>query len=105
MFLYGQHPKILTNIVWPSYLPFNLSIYTLELMRVCQVTGLLGASLVYGTFDTFLAVLILNLCSQLSIVQNQLRHVCSDSNDTALTKYTFHKKLRTIFQRHEHLMK
>nr|WGO81814.1 olfactory receptor 143 [Microplitis mediator] len=105
MFLYGQHPKILTNIVWPSYLPFNLSIYTLELMRVCQVTGLLGASLIYGTFDTFLAVLILNLCSQLSIVRNQLRHVCSNSRDTELTKYKFDKELRTIIQRHEHLMK
>nr|WGO81797.1 olfactory receptor 123 [Microplitis mediator] len=105
LLLYGSIPTIANNLMWPSYFPFNSSRkYIFELTWLCQITATMGASLIYGTFDTFIAVIILHLCSQLAIVRNRLRNLNEDMNQGLLFHDSVKKKLRAIIKRHEQLI-
>lgn len=105
LFLYGSTPSIASNLMWPSYFPFNTSRnYIFEITWICQITATMFTSLVYGTFDTFMTVLVLHLCSQLAIVRNQLKNLYNVNKHPAVDIFVA-EKLRDIVQRHEYLIK
>ncbi|XP_057329425.1 odorant receptor 4-like isoform X2 [Microplitis mediator] len=104
LFLYGSTPTIASNLMWPSYFPFNTSRnYIFEITWICQITATMFTSLVYGTFDTFMTVLVLHLCSQLAIVRNQLKNLYNVNKHPAVDKLVA-EKLRDIVKRHEYLI-
>ncbi|CAD6227508.1 GSCOCT00014084001.2-RA-CDS, partial [Cotesia congregata] len=104
-FLYGSIPTIASNLMWPSYFPFNTSRkYIFETTWVCQITATLFTSLVYGTFDTFMSVVVLHLCSQLAIVRVQLKNIYNDVNQHPYADKLVANKLRYIIQRHQELI-
>ncbi|KAF7410497.1 hypothetical protein HZH68_004878 [Vespula germanica] len=81
-----------------SYFPYEtMTSPIFELTFICQVIGSVYYTTAYTTVDTFVAMLILHVCGQLSRLQNEL----IDLNSS--TKKDFHFKLSYIVKRHEHL--
>ncbi|XP_015183161.1 PREDICTED: odorant receptor 13a-like [Polistes dominula] len=83
---------------FPSYYPFNaVSSPIYELAFIGQTIGAIYYTTVYTAVDTFLAMLILHVCGQLSRLQDNLIHL----NST--TRQEFQNKLRYIIRRHDYL--
>nr|XP_050847372.1 odorant receptor 13a-like [Vespula vulgaris] len=81
-----------------SYFPYEtMTSPIFELTFICQVIGSVYYTTAYTTVDTFLAMLILHVCEQLSRLQNEL----IDLNSS--TRKDFQIKLSYIVKRHEHL--
>ncbi|XP_043503441.1 odorant receptor 13a-like [Polistes fuscatus] len=83
---------------FPSYYPFNaMSSPIYELTFVGQAIGTIYYTTVYTAVDTFLAMLILHVCGQLSRLQDDLINLNSN------TRQEFQNKLRYIIRRHDYL--
>ncbi|KAI4497871.1 hypothetical protein M0802_006987 [Mischocyttarus mexicanus] len=66
-------------------------------MFIGQVIGTIYYTTAYTAVDTFIAMLILHVCGQLSRLQNEL------INLNSITRLEFQKKLNYIIRRHDHL--
>ncbi|KAI4487303.1 hypothetical protein M0804_005452 [Polistes exclamans] len=83
---------------FPSYYPFNaMSSPIYEVAFVGQAIGTIYFTTVYTAVDTFLAMLILHVCGQLSRLQDNLINLNSN------TRQEFQNKLRYIIRRHDYL--
>ncbi|XP_043503443.1 odorant receptor 13a-like [Polistes fuscatus] len=81
-----------------SHFPFDyLTSPIFELTFVLQVIGAVYFTTVYTSVDTFLTMLILHVCGQLSRLQEDLINLNSN------TREEFQKKLGYIVRRHDHL--
>ncbi|XP_074113181.1 odorant receptor 13a-like, partial [Cotesia typhae] len=104
--LYASVPTVANNLMWPSYFLFDTSRkYVFEATWFCQILATTGASLIYGTFDTFIAVIVLHICSQLAIVRKRLRNLHNGlKSQYSLSHDLFNKKFSDIIKRHEELI-
>nr|KAF7432431.1 hypothetical protein H0235_005355 [Vespula pensylvanica] len=83
---------------FPSYFPFETMTSPLfEFKFVGQTIGAIYYSVTYTAVDTFLAMLILHVCGQLSRLRNDLIHLNTD------TRKNFQMQLNYIVERHNHL--
>lgn len=83
---------------FPSYFPFeSMTSPLFELKFVGQMIGAIYYSITYTAVDTFLAMLILHVCGQLSRLQNDLIDLNSATSED------FRTKINYIVERHNHL--
>ncbi|XP_047345871.1 odorant receptor 13a-like isoform X1 [Vespa velutina] len=81
-----------------AYFPFEtMTSPMFELTFICQIIGLVYYTTAYTAVDTFIAMLILHVCGQLSRLQNNLINLNSDM------KNEFQIKLSYIVKRHDYL--
>ncbi|XP_046815750.1 odorant receptor 13a-like [Vespa crabro] len=81
-----------------AYFPFEtMTSPMFELTFICQIIGSVYYTTAYTAVDTFIAMLILHVCGQLSRLQNNLINLNSDM------KNEFQIKLSYIVKRHNYL--
>ncbi|KAL2716811.1 odorant receptor 13a-like [Vespula squamosa] len=81
-----------------AYFPYEtMTSPIFELTFICQVIGSVYYTTAYTTVDTFVAMLILHVCGQLTRLQNELIDLNSN------TRKEFQIKLSYIVKRHDHL--
>ncbi|XP_035729715.1 odorant receptor 13a-like isoform X2 [Vespa mandarinia] len=81
-----------------AYFPFEtMTSPMFELTFICQIIGSIYYTTAYTAVDTFIAMLILHVCGQLSRLQNNLINLNSDM------KNEFQIKLSYIVKRHNYL--
>ncbi|KAF7410496.1 hypothetical protein HZH68_004877 [Vespula germanica] len=83
---------------FPSYFPFETMTSPLyEFKFIGQTIGAIYYSVTSTAVDTFLAMLILHVCGQLSRLRNNLIHLNTDP------RKNFQMQLNYIVERHNHL--
>lgn len=81
-----------------AYFPFDtMKSPIFEFTFICQIIGSVYYTTAYTAVDTFVAMLILHVCGQLSRLQNDLVNLNSS------TRNEFQIKLSYIVKRHDHL--
>ncbi|XP_043665358.1 odorant receptor 13a-like [Vespula pensylvanica] len=83
---------------FPAYFPFEaMTSPIFEFKFIGTMIGCTYYTVTYTSVDTFLAMLVLHVCGQLSRLQNEL------TNLNSATKEEFHIKLSYIVKRHDYL--
>ncbi|KAF7410494.1 hypothetical protein HZH68_004875 [Vespula germanica] len=83
---------------FPAYFPFEaMTSPIFELKFIGTMIGATYYTVTYTAVDTFLAMLVLHVCGQLSRLQNELINLNSS------TREEFHFKLSYIVKRHDYL--
>lgn len=86
------------QLFFPAFFPYNWTKTPLyELSFVGQSIASLYATNTYTAVDTFIAMLVLHTCGQLSNLRREL------TNLQVATKAEFEKKLKKIVEKHEYL--
>ncbi|KAK1133283.1 hypothetical protein K0M31_011099 [Melipona bicolor] len=88
-----------SKLILQGYFPYNTTISpNLELTVIAQVLAIIYTAASYSTVDTFIAMLVLHACGQLSNIKHDLRkiHSCGNSNDLQM-------KLKKIAQKHDYV--
>lgn len=92
------------QLFYPSYFPFDLSKASNFAFAWCgQCVGLLYCGLAYSGTDSFVAILVIHLCGQISILRHSLVNVIDE--DASLSYEAFREKLRLIVKRHHTLIR
>ncbi|KAF7410493.1 hypothetical protein HZH68_004874 [Vespula germanica] len=83
---------------FPAYFPFEaMTSPIFEFKFIGTMIGCTYYTVTYTSVDTFLAMLVLHVCGQLSRLQNEL------TNLNSATREEFHIKLSYIVKRHDYL--
>lgn len=92
----------LGGLLHPATFPYETSKSpNYEITWLGQLTGTVLTAICYSCFDTFLAVLVLHLCGQLTVLGTALEDLV---NATSRNDYkTFEERLGSIVNRHNHL--
>lgn len=92
----------LGGLLHPATFPYETSRSpNFEITWLGQLMGTVLTAICYSCFDTFLAVLVLHLCGQLTVLGTALEDL---ANATRRNDYkTFEERLRSIVNRHNHL--
>ncbi|XP_006618821.1 odorant receptor 4-like [Apis dorsata] len=92
----------LGGLLHPATFPYETSRSpNFEITWLGQLMGTVLTAICYSCFDTFLAVLVLHLCGQLTVLGTALEDLV---NATRRNDYkTFEERLRSIVNRHNHL--
>ncbi|KAF7410499.1 hypothetical protein HZH68_004880 [Vespula germanica] len=86
-------------LLLPAYFPYEtMTSPIFELTFICQIIGLVYYTTAYTAVDTFLAMLILHVCEQLSRLRNDLIYLNSNTKD-----HDFQMQLNYIVERHNDL--
>ncbi|XP_076287589.1 uncharacterized protein LOC143212564 [Lasioglossum baleicum] len=86
-------------LLHPSIFPYDAEKSpNLQVTWMGQFIGIASMTLCYSSFDTFLAVLVLHLCGQLSILRNALEDLANRNHQTK-----FRERLVYIVHRHNEL--
>lgn len=92
----------LGGLLHPATFPYETSKSpNYEITWLGQLMGTVLTAICYSCFDTFLAVLVLHLCGQLTVLGTALEDLV---NATRRNDYkTFEQRLSSIVNRHNHL--
>nr|KAF7432433.1 hypothetical protein H0235_005357 [Vespula pensylvanica] len=86
-------------LLLPAYFPYEtMTSPIFELTFICQIIGLVYYTTAYTAVDTFLAMLILHVCEQLSRLRNDLIYL-----NTNTKEHDFQMQLNYIVKRHNDL--
>ncbi|XP_076656362.1 uncharacterized protein LOC143361007 [Halictus rubicundus] len=86
-------------LLHPSIFPYDTGKSpNLQVTWMGQIMGMASMTLCYSSFDTFLAVLVLHLCGQLSILRNALEDLANRNHQTK-----FRDRIVYIVHRHNEL--
>jgi hypothetical protein len=93
------------QLFYRSYYFYNaLKTPIYEITCFCQYCGGIIAAIAYSGTDSFIGILVLHVCGQLSILRYELKHltdpIINRDNDAL---HLINKKLKFIVTRHEHL--
>ncbi|XP_076221973.1 odorant receptor 4-like [Nomia melanderi] len=92
----------LEGFLHPAMFPYNTKKSpNFELTWLGQFIGTVLAGVAYSCFDTFLAVLVLHLCGQLSVLRLAVTNLVNTSNETNFME--FKGRLGYIVYRHNQL--
>ena len=83
----------------PGLFPYNTTISpNFELTEIAQAIAIIYTAASYSAVDTFVAMLVLHACGQLSNIKHDLRnvHSCGNSNDLQM-------KLKKIARKHDYV--
>ncbi|KAK9309153.1 hypothetical protein QLX08_001110 [Tetragonisca angustula] len=94
----------LGGLLHPATFPYDTNKSpNFEITWLGQFMGTVLTAICYSCFDTFLAVLVLHLCGQLTVLRLALEDL---ANSTKCTNYTrFHEQLGIIVNRHNQLFR
>ncbi|KAF7405496.1 hypothetical protein HZH66_004402 [Vespula vulgaris] len=89
------------TVVFPGYFPYDIS-GTFAFLISCfgQIVAAYSGTLSYISVDTFITMLVLHVCAQISNLRHSLEDLPSGMNEMA---NDFTKKLIWIVKGHEHL--
>ncbi|KAK1133298.1 hypothetical protein K0M31_011114 [Melipona bicolor] len=94
----------LGGLLHPATFPYDTNKSpNFEITWLGQFIGTVLTAICYSCFDTFLAVLVLHLCGQLTVLRVALEDL---ANSTKCNNYTsFHERLGIIVNRHNQLFR
>ncbi|KAK9309136.1 hypothetical protein QLX08_001095 [Tetragonisca angustula] len=87
------------SLILQGYFPYNTTISpNFELTEIAQAIAIIYTAASYSAVDTFVAMLVLHACGQLSNIKHDLRnvHSCGNSNDLQM-------KLKKIARKHDYV--
>nr|XP_050847393.1 odorant receptor 67c-like [Vespula vulgaris] len=89
------------TVVYPGYFPYDIR-GTFAFLISCfgQIVAAYSGTLSYISVDTFITMLVLHVCAQISNLRHSLEDLSSGTNEMA---NDFTKKLIWIVKGHEHL--
>lgn len=86
------------KLLFRAYFPYDITVSpNYELTLLGQLVGTLYAATSYTAVDTFVAMLILHVCGQLSGIKNELSRL------PTYDKKDLETRLKEIVQRHEYI--
>ncbi|KAF3423723.1 hypothetical protein E2986_11815 [Frieseomelitta varia] len=86
------------KLLFCGYFPYNISVSpNYELTVIGQIIAAVYASVMYTSVDTFIAMLVLHICGQLSNLKDDLRNI------HLYDKTVLQTKLKKIVQKHDYI--
>ncbi|KAF3423719.1 hypothetical protein E2986_07062 [Frieseomelitta varia] len=86
------------SLILQGYFPYNTTISpNFELTEIAQAIAIIYTAASYSAVDTFVAMLVLHACGQLSNIKHDLRNVHSCGNSNVLQM-----KLKKIARKHDY---
>lgn len=90
-------------LFYPACFPFDLSKRSnFAFAWIGQLFGTLSSTIAYTASDCFVAMLVIHLCGQISILRSTLTTLLD--NEKSHDRETFRENLATIVKRHETLV-
>ncbi|XP_043519515.1 uncharacterized protein LOC122533657 [Frieseomelitta varia] len=87
------------SLILQGYFPYNTTISpNFELTEIAQAIAIIYTAASYSAVDTFVAMLVLHACGQLSNIKHDLRNVHSCGNSNVLQM-----KLKKIARKHDYV--
>lgn len=94
------------TLICPAYFPYDLRRTTTLFYLTCtgQILAAYSATVSYTGIDSFISMLVLHVCAQISNLRSNLKTLADDrSTKERKTDDNFVKGLALIVKRHEHL--
>nr|XP_050845878.1 uncharacterized protein LOC127062170 [Vespula vulgaris] len=89
------------TVIYPAYFPYDISgTSTFFISCFGQIVAGYSATLSYISIDTFISMLVLHACAQISNLRRSLEKLTNDMTEIA---NDFTKKMTWIVRRHEYL--
>ncbi|KAG8034747.1 hypothetical protein G9C98_007823, partial [Cotesia typhae] len=94
--------NLVFNLLYTAYLPYSTREYKYYLPTwAVQCFTTYFSTTAYASFDSFLSMILLHICGQLTVVGISLKNLIDKTNSENL--YLFRKNFRRIIKRHEEL--
>lgn len=94
--------NLVFNLLYTAYLPYSTREYKYYLPTwAVQCFTTYFSTTAYASFDSFLSMILLHICGQLTVVGISLKNLIDKTNSKNL--YLFRKNFGRIIKRHEEL--